>query len=604
MTFPQSFDRGGSPVSDGAPGSVEDSEERLRLALEAAELGTFRVDLATETVHYSPELARMLGFPAVRCTLLSAALLRVHRDDLAKVRREFEAALDPTGDGRLKMDLRYVRPGGEIRWMTWNGRVQFSDDATRGRRAVQVLGACADVTDRMEAEARLKESESRFRALVELSSDWYWEQDEHFRFVSFSNPVEKLAGSSAESHIGLTRWELPTVGVSEEQWAEHRAMLERHEPFRDFEFRRINARGEVIWMTSSGDPVFDADGCFKGYRGTGRNITERKLAEHLLRESEARFRLLADSAPVLIWVSGPDGAEFFNRSYLQFVGAQSEAELAGRAWMRHLHPDDQEAYIAAFEKSLARAEQFESQFRFRRADGEYRWMKTIGSPRLDAAGRCIGYVGSTLDITDIKENESRITHLARELDHRVKNILSRFEVVIDRTAEATLSTSELVAALKERVESMSRAHGLLSRHRWTGALLSDLIADQLEAYATPSNVIIAGEPVMLHPDAAHALSMVVNELATNAAKYGALSVPSGRVTVHWRRVSSASGDRLVIDWQEAGGPCVQKPAREGYGTTVIRELLAHELSGTVDLVLEAQGARCLIELPLARVARR
>lgn len=593
------LDGRGEPSGD-VPSGPDDELRRLALAVEAAGLGTFRVELEGRTVHCSPELSQMLGFPGVSATTLEAALLRVHRDDQARVTAQFLASLDPAGDGRLRIELRYVRPGGVIRWMTWNGRAEFRE--TEGQRvAFRILGACADITDRKEAEFALREGEARFRSLLALSSDWYWEQDDQFRFTEFSTPVERLTSTSVSSLIGTLRWELPTKDVSEETWRAHRALLERHEPFRDFELQRINEVGETIWISINGDPIFDAAGRFRGYRGTGHNITDRKLAEARLRESEARFRFLADSAPVLIWVSGQAGEEFFNKSYQEFVG-RTEVELKGLGWATFLHPEDRDAYLEAFAACRARQAQFEVQFRFLRCDGEYRWMKSIGLPRFASDGRCLGYVGSALDISDIKHHEERIVHLARELDHRVKNILSRFEAVVERTADAPLATEEFVAALKHRIDSMARAHSLLSRTNWAGAPLESLIIGQLEAYATRRNLHVSGESLVLAPDATQSLSMVINELATNAAKYGALSTATGRVSVTWRVDQSVvGGATLTITWQERGGPPVSTLERRGYGTSVIRELLVHELGGVVDLALEPAGVSCTIVLPVSGV---
>ncbi len=145
---------------------------------------------------------------------------------------------------------------------------------------------------------RQRGNEERFRTLAAMSSDWYWEQDAKFRFTNFSSSVATLAGSSAGSHYGKTRWELPVVGVTEAQWAAHRAALERREPFRGFEYQRLNEAGETIWMTASGDPVFAPDGTFAGYRGTGTNITARKRSETLLAEHKHLLEMIARGAPL------------------------------------------------------------------------------------------------------------------------------------------------------------------------------------------------------------------------------------------------------------------------------------------------------------------
>jgi two-component sensor histidine kinase len=145
---------------------------------------------------------------------------------------------------------------------------------------------------------------------------------------------------------------------------------------------------------------------------------------------------------------------------------------------------------------------------------------------------------------------------------------------------------------------MAIAHELLSLRRWQGLPLAELVRRELAAYATSNNTEIGGPEVMLSAETGQAMAMVLHELVTNAAKYGALSTQSGRVSLRWYwRHNGNAHDRLVVEWQETGGPDVVAPSKSGYGTTVIRELVPYELGGTVDLTLAPAGVRCRFEIP-------
>jgi len=149
--------------------------------------------------------------------------------------------------------------------------------------AVLMLAVFGLMAWRIDAELRRrKASEERFRALTSLSSDWYWEQDADFRLTLMSSDMVERTGFVTADYFGKKRWDLPALNLSEEDWGRHRAQLERHEPFRDFEMRRPDRDGQPFWVSVSGEPVFDDDGHFTGYRGVGHNITEQKLAEDLL----------------------------------------------------------------------------------------------------------------------------------------------------------------------------------------------------------------------------------------------------------------------------------------------------------------------------------
>lgn len=155
-----------------------------------------------------------------------------------------------------------------------------------------------------------------------------------------------------------------------------------------------------------------------------------------------------------------------------------------------------------------------------------------------------------------------------------------------------------VAALDGRIQSMASMHELLSRRRWRRLPLSELLRLELAPYATRNNTETSGPEVVLSPEAGHAVAMVVHELVTNAAKYGALSTRHGRVSVQWCwPLKGISQDGLVIEWQESGGPPVEAPRKSGYGSSVVSDLIPYELGGTADLALSPEGVRCRLEIP-------
>ncbi len=228
----------------------------------------------------SDAVERITGTPAQWFLGKRAQDLAAATDDTSgdewQARQRARERREPYRDFRYRFRL----PRGEF-WISNNGVPRYGADGV----FLVYRGTTTHITAQKRAEQSLTESEARFRALTALSSDWYWEQDENFRFVALSPGVAESAGISIAAHIGKTRWELPCVGVSEEQWAAHRAALARHEPFRHFEFRRISERGDTIWLETSGVPVFDEAGCFTGYCGVGRNLTEGKRLEERLRQA-------------------------------------------------------------------------------------------------------------------------------------------------------------------------------------------------------------------------------------------------------------------------------------------------------------------------------
>jgi two-component sensor histidine kinase len=209
-----------------------------------------------------------------------------------------------------------------------------------------------------------------------------------------------------------------------------------------------------------------------------------------------------------------------------------------------------------------------------------------------------------VDVMERGRLEEHKNLLIRELDHRFKNVLSVISAIASRTQETTSSMAAFVTALKGRIAALTMTHELLSRRNWHGISLVDLVHRELAPYSTASNTEINGSDHILSADAGQVIGMVIHELATNAAKYGALSNKDGSVWVCWRQQQNGQGEnQLRIEWQERGGPPLVDPqSRCGYGTRVIRDLIPHELGGTVELTHSREGLHCKLEIPAHWIA--
>ena len=187
-----------------------------------------------------------------------------------------------------------------------------------------------------------------------------------------------------------------------------------------------------------------------------------------------------------------------------------------------------------------------------------------------------------------------------ELDHRVKNILAEVAVVASSTRRSSRSIDEFLQSLNGRIQSMAAAHSLLSKSGWQGVGLDALVRNELAPYATNKNITISGADIILTAAETRAMAKVLHELATNAAKYGALSIPGGQVSVNWDRKSNGDVVNLSLMWQELDGPTVKSEAQSSYGSNLIRNLIPHELGGKVHLVFASDGVSCRIEIPIGQ----
>ena len=331
-------------------------------------------------------------------------------------------------------------------------------------------------------------------------------------------------------------------------------------------------------------------------------FAERRQHESVLMESEARLQeaLTAGAVTAFDW-DVRTGLSRRSANAAQILGFDPQQAFSATQFLERVHPDDRARFKALVRDVRPESPSHAATFRFIRPDGREVWLEETSTAEFDAAGSLARVKGLTLDITERKHAEERQDLLIAELDHRVKNVLARVAVVAMQTRQSSGSMNEFVGALDGRIQSMAVAHSLLSQSRWQGVGLTDLVRHQLAPYATDANTTISGPNIMLTAAATQAVAMVLHELATNAAKYGALSTPVGHVSVNLDRTTSGdAAASLMIVWREIGGPPIAPPGQSGFGTNLIRNLIPHELGGTVHLDFKPDGVLCKIEFPLER----
>jgi PAS domain S-box-containing protein len=232
--------------------------------------------------------------------------------------------------------------------------------------------------------------------------------------------------------------------------------------------------------------------------------------------------------------------------------------------------------------------------------GNETWYDLTAHPLLDEQGNIIGIVAGAVDITRYKEQEARIRLLMRELTHRAKNLLSVIQAIMRQTANNCTSVEDFETRFAARLQSLAGSHDLLVQEDWQGASMRELVRSQLGHYSDSDDpqIELIGEPLQIPPDAAQHIGMALHELATNAAKYGALSTPAGKVQISWRMAPAANGTPMChLAWEESGGPPVERPSRRGFGRVVIERTVARALHGEVSIDYAASGLRWNLEFP-------
>jgi PAS domain S-box-containing protein len=338
-----------------------------------------------------------------------------------------------------------------------------------------------------------------------------------------------------------------------------------------------------------------------------RSERAREQAEHELRESEERFRLMSEHAPVMIWMSDENGKCLHLNKLLRDFWGVSDANFAQFDWSSMMHPEDAPEIGRTIMQAMANRTGASIKGRYRDASGRYRVLQTDARPRM-SNGELLGMIGVNIDITEREEAEQARRKaeahrelLVAELNHRVKNTLSVVQAIAHQTFKGAAEDAQ--AAFRGRLAALARSHDLLTESNWSVVSLQELAAGSLQVQdENEMRVSLSGPSVPLTPRQAVSIGMALHELFTNALKYGALSRTEGRVTLAWGWTSEVP-PRLEIVWREQGGPVVSPPSRGGFGSILLQRSLKGDLNAEVQLDFDPSGLLCTIRAPLAAAAQ-
>ncbi len=326
----------------------------------------------------------------------------------------------------------------------------------------------------------------------------------------------------------------------------------------------------------------------------------RRAAEGELRESEERFRLMSELAPVMIWTSDAQGrCLHLNRLLREFWGVDN-IDLAEFDWQSTMHPQDAAQIGASMGAAVEGQKTVVIEGRYKRYDGAYRVLRTDARPRFARDGTFLGMIGVNVDVTEERLSAERLAVMVAELQHRTRNLIAVIQSIANQTIRSSRDLDSFRHSFAERLGALSRVQGLLSRSEVEPITVDAIVDQELNALNANDKVSISGPKVRLDNAVVQMLALALHELATNARKHGALTTADGRIAVSWdTRAVPLGGPALTLRWLETGiGHVAPGPPASGFGRALIENALAYSLGARTSFNLADGRLRCTIELPL------
>ncbi len=576
--------------------ALRTSEEHYRILVEGTESFVTRVDTDGVLLYVNKAAERVYGLNAAECIGLSAFEF-VHPDDQTHTREAFEEWLRMKTQ-RVTIENRQVSRTGEVRDMSWTCKLVLDEEGGIS----WIDGIAQDITERKCTEEALRLSEERFSKAFHASPDTISiTRVADGMIMDVNDATEEMFETTRATAIGKTTAELEfwtDPSDRERILTEYRA----GHSIRNMETRYRRPSGEQFEALYSGE-IIEAGGeaCIIS---VVRDITERNQAERALRLSEERFSKAFHASPDTISITRlSDGLIIdVNHTFESMLGL-TRAEAIGRTntilglWVDGSVRNEIMAHLQAGEAVRHR------ECKYRRASGELFDALYSGETLEIGAETCV--LSIVRDITEQKRTEAAIKSqmetqklLLSELDHRVRNNLSALLSLIEISRTGAKSTDELANAIHGRTQAIASVHAILSDAQWKCSDLKKLLNTIIQP-ARSTRVQTEGPPVLIPTSQAQALGLVINELATNSAKYGAMSVDGAEIEITWTTQSSEEGETsLILRWSEINGPAIETEPSSGNGLALVSGLIRSELRGRAELSFPPNGALHSLQITL------
>jgi PAS domain S-box-containing protein len=489
--------------------------------------------------------------------------------------------------------------------------IEFSLAPMHGDGERHLIASAIDITARKRSEAVLRESEERFRNMADHAPVIIWVSEVDGSCSYLSQRWTDLTGQTLEEGLDFGWLER----VHPDDRAHARTVIldanSRQAPYRlDYRLRR--ADGRHAWVIDTAAPRFTPNGRFLGYIGSVIDISERKTMEEAMRASEERLRVTMNAVPVLVWVCDPQGLAIrFNERWHEYTGFTLEQSV-GEGWTRALHPEDVDRAQDVWNDVRARGASYEVELRYRNRSGAYRWMLARAEPVRDAAGAVVEWIGSSIDIHDLRTTENTLRRalddkdmLLREVHHRVKNNLQAVWALIQLESLRLKNNPEgreRLQAIGERLDVLGRLHQQLYRSEDLARVALAPYLEQLTLslvnlhdQSDRVSVEVEAEPLTCDLDTALPLGLAVNELVTNSLKHAFPAGRRGTIHLDLRRLRGGAVELVVSDDGVGASP---PSVSQGIGMVVVQSLIGQL---DADWSIEAdRGMRARLVLPGAR----